>query len=310
MNKFKKALPFVLIVLFVASVGIFIINRGLKYSDYENYIKVDVRGEKDVDTFLERLNNSSGLIEIDRNNKTAYYQHIEQAIVEENVSTLKTEYPEIVTNVQKVLPAVSKKEKALNIASIGLALIVLFMGYSYVVKTRFYNWTRNDYLKYYGFYLLDNTLAVGILVGLISLLSLVYKINDYILYSVFFLILFKTLIFWFKLLQENIDEMKFAYVENFKNDYKKLFTIAFILIVLITVGMGVKSVIPLTLLLAAIIISALSDYSILTFEIPRLNKQTFGSEEIKAKNKKEVIQPEVIRKYIPDPKLKKKNKKK
>jgi len=118
------------------------------------------------------------------------------------------------------------------------------------------------------------------------------------------------LIFWFKLPQENIDEMKFAYVENFKNDYKKLFTIAFILIVLITVGMGVKSVIPLTLLLAAIIISALSDYSILTFEIPRLNKQTFGSEEIKAKNKKEVIQPEVIRKYIPDPKLKKKNKKK
>lgn len=312
MNKFKKALPFLLIALFLASVVVFTVNKGFKYSDYQSHLKVDVRGDQDVDVVLDRLAESAGLIEIDRNNKSAYYQHIEQSIVEENLNNLKNEYPEVLTNLQEVLPAGSKQDKVVNVALSGLAIIVIFMGYSFVVKTRFYSWTRKEYIKYYGFYFLDNVLSVGILVGAISLLSLVYKINDYILYSIFFLIFFKTLIFWFKLMQENLHEMKTAYIENFKNDYRKLFTISFILVVLVGAGMGVRSVLPLLLILASIIISALCDYSFLTFNIPRLNRKTFGPDkEEKREKKKEVIQPIVINKhYVPNPRHKKKNKKK
>lgn len=312
MNKFKKALPFLLVILFVASLVIFTINRGFKFSDYQSYIKVDVRGDQDVNIFVDRLEDTTGLIEIDRSNKTAYYQHIEKSVVEENLKTIKTEYPEVVTNVQTVFPAVSKQDKVINVLLSGLAIIILFMGYSFVVKTRFFSWTRKEYIKYYGFYLLDNALSIGLLAGAISLLSLVYKINDYILYSIFFLIFFKTLIFWFKLLQENLHEMKTAYIENFKNDYKKLFTISFIVVVLVGAGMGVRSVLPLALILVSIIISALCDYGFLTFNISRLNRKTFNQDKpVKKVKTKEVIQPAaLVKKYVPNPKLKKKNKKK
>ncbi len=306
MNRLKLALPYITIVLFVVSVVGFLLNNGFKYNDYENYIRVQVNGDQNVDAFVEKLVDSNGLIEIDRVNNFAYYQHIELSTVEETVSTVKQEYPEVVITTETVYPSITKRERIIDVALITTLVMLLFIGFSYVTKSRSFNWDLKEYAKYYGFYILDNILAIGILAGAVSLLSLVYKINDYVLFAFFVVVIIKTLIFWFKLLDEDIAKMKSSFVLNFLNDYKKLFVIGFITIVLLAAGMGIKSVLPLGMFVVAIVLASITDYSILTFELPKFRRAVNNQIENKAKTEAKPEKTE--KKYVPNPKLKKKNK--
>lgn len=308
MNRLKLALPYITIILFVASLGLFVFNHGFKYDDYENYIRVQVNGTENVDSFVERLSETNGLIELDKANNFAYYQQVDKSVVEESINNVKKDYPEIETTVETIYPSVSKKQRVIDLALTTTLIILLFAAFSYVTKTRAFNWNLREYGKYYGLYFADNILSLGILAGLVSLLSLVYKINDYVLFSFFVLVIVKTSIYWFKLLQEDINQMKTHFVENFVNDSRKIFVAALILCVLLAVGMGVRSVIPLAFILVAITVNFLTNYSILTFQVPRFRRAI--EHQVENKEKTQAKPEKTEKKYVPNPKLKKKNKKK
>lgn len=308
MNRLKLALPYITIILFVALLGLFVFNHGFKYDDYENYIRVQVNGTENVDSFVERLSETNGLIELDKANNFAYYQQVDKSVVEESINNVKKDYPEIETTVETIYPSVSKKQRVIDLALTTTLIILLFAAFSYVTKTRAFNWNLREYGKYYGLYFADNILSLGILAGLVSLLSLVYKINDYVLFSFFVLVIVKTSIYWFKLLQEDINQMKTHFVENFVNDSRKIFVAALILCVLLAVGMGVRSVIPLAFILVAITVNFLTNYSILTFQVPRFRRAI--EHQVENKEKTQAKPEKTEKKYVPNPKLKKKNKKK
>lgn len=306
-NKVLKASPYILIVGLLVSLFVFIGNHGFKYSDFEQYFTVSVYSDNSSE-ILNSFENTSGLIEIDRNNNVLTFQHTDPSTIQQKIDSVVEQYPDSILNLATVYPSDSKREILTNLLLNVVLILTFFIGYSFVLKTRHYKWDLKQYSKYYSLYIVDNLLTVGILLGVVSLLSLVYKINNYVLFSVIFVLIFKTMIFWFKLLNEDIHQMKSSYVENFKSEYKKLFLIVFILVGLIAIGMGAKSVIPLLFIVISLLLSVVTDYSLLTVEIPRLRRNL--DKENASEKKKQTKSPEIlpVRKYIP--KQKKKNKRK
>lgn len=304
MKHIKNFLPLIVIVLLVSSIGLFIANRGFKHSEYQEFYKVDFSGEFNTEEVFDRIKNTAGLIEIDKPNNTAYYQNIDSNTLNQSITESLKEIEGITTSTSKIIPSIGRTEK---LSSLGLAVALftaLLIGFTFVTKTRLFNWNLKQYLIHNGFYVLSTVAVLTILLGLISLISLVYKVNDYLLFSIIFVIVVKALMFWFKYTSEDLKEAKSYYLASLRLDYTRMLLTLLIIGVFLIVGLGVKSVLPLCLLAASIIISGVVDYSILKFFSNRRVSATGQS----TKNDTKAYKIPGQKQYNPNPKLKKKNK--
>jgi hypothetical protein len=297
----KKFIPFIVVLFTLISTAIIFANRGFKYSEFEPYYQVAFNSEFINEENLNKVSQLSSLMEIDRSEGIALFQHISVEQLEQNLKSLNSEDQSTNYIIQEISPSTTKRDEVLSLFSGIVVVTLFFIGFSFVAKSRFFKWKTIDYVKYYWFYIRNLIISTIILFGLISSLSLVYKINDFVLISMLFLIILKTSIFWFRLLNEDLDQMKLSFIENFKDDYRKIFSATFIICVLAAAGFGVKSVIPLVLIVVSVIISALVDYFLLSFEVKKLNKTVF----VTAESTKQESKPNKSSRYINRPGKKK-----
>lgn len=306
MKHIKKFLPLIVIVLLVSSIGLFIANRGFKHSEYQEFYKVDFSGEFNTEEVFDRIKNTAGLIEIDKTNNAAYYQNVDSNNLNQSLTESLNGIEGLTTSTSKIIPSIGRTEK---LSSLGLSVAlfaVLLIGFTFVTKTRLFNWNLKQYLIHNGFYVLSTVVVLTILLGLISLISLVYKVNDYLLFSIMFVIVVKALIFWFKYTSEDLKEAKSYYLASLRLDYTRMLLTLLIIGVFLIVGLGVKSVLPLGLFAASIIISGIVDYSMLKFSGFKRDGVSVSLKS--AKNDAKPYKVPGQKQYNPNPKLKKKNK--
>lgn len=304
MKHIKKFLPLIVTLLFVSSIALFLTNKGFKHSEYQEFYKVDFSGEFSTEEVFDRIKNTAGLIEIDKTNNSAYYQNVDSNTLNQSITDSLNGIEGLTTSTSKIIPSIGRTEK---LSSLGLAVALftaLLIGFTFVTKTRLFNWNLTQYATHNRFYVLSTAVALTILLGLISLISLVYKVNDYLLFSIMFVVIVKALMFWFKYTSEDLKEAKGYYLATLRLDYTRMLLTLLIIGIFLIVGLGVKSVLPLGLLAASIIISGIVDYSILKFSTYRRGNYVTQSTKNDVKPNKVPGQKQ----YNPNPKLKKKNK--
>lgn len=248
MKKLKFLLPYIFIILGILSIVIFIINRGFVHSDYQNYYKVSLTINSQSDDLWSKLSNTSGVIEVDRTSNVIYFQNIDQAKVSESLNTYVNEENSYTYFVEKIYPSTGRLVRVFQVFLSVVLVTLFFIGFSFVLKTRKFNWTLNNYIKVYGFYVFIVGFSSILLGGMISVLSLIYKVGDYSLISFILIPIVASVLIWLKLSSEsnvdNIIEQK----DSFLSDYKYLFLLSFTLLIFVGSGLGLKSIVPLGLL--------------------------------------------------------------
>lgn len=302
MKYIKKYIHVIVLTLFALSIALLINNRFFVHSDYQSYYRIDISEIENKEEIYNLLNKVNGLIEIDRFNHSVYFQNVDFENLNSSIEEINVQNEGLDLNIVKITPSTGRASVVADLV-LGLIILVLFfVGFVFVFKTRFYKWSLKQYAFYNGFFIGSSIVSVTLLLGLISTLSYIYKVNSFVLISVFILILFKTLTMWFKLTSENLDEARKYFLSSIKSDNIKIVFVSLILIIFLGVSMGVKSVLPLLLIIIAIVISLLTDYVLLTVKLKQSKALNNANLPIKQENSV------TDKKYIPNPKFKKKNK--
>lgn len=279
-KNFKKVLPFTVIFLLAISIFFIVKNDFFLYSDYKDSIKISSNSQISSELATE-LKSINGLVEI--NNQTYVYQNVDVVNINSKVVDLNTKFNQELI-VTEVVPTINNLERVASIISFVLLTFITFVGFSFINKTASYNWNSKEYLKFYTHSFINILVSFILLMGLISLISYFYKINDLVLSSVIFLLILKTFDIWF--IKSNIDNSSLFYSNKLYSKFsqKKIMIITLIFVTLLSFGFGVKSVLPLLFLLTVPAISIYTDFAIsnLNFndlklknkiELPKFKKQ-------------------------------------
>jgi len=256
MKNFKKLLPAVFVLLLIAGIVFTYKNDLLKYSDFDNSIKVELTGSDNYEDVFTALRDTQNLVEIDRYNNIIYYQHTGIGEVQTEVTQKLAEFEGVSAGYSQVFPSANKVETLIKTLISYVLIAVIFLGATFVLKTRFYKWSLKTYLAWYAAHLLIFASAAALLTGLISVLSLIYKVSYLDLFSYYFVAFILSLLIW-----ENLTEG----VSRLNAQFIKLVQITSIIVLLLAFGLGAKVVIPVVIMFTSLIAIYLPYYSILWF---------------------------------------------
>ncbi len=264
MRKIQRFLPALFILLVVIGAMLIYQNDLVKYSDFESSIKVELTGIADYEQIYASLSENPNLIEIDRVNNVVYYQKVGQSEIQTEVSSKLEEFSGVTAVYSQTYFSISKLE-AFSKTWLSFVLIALvFLGSTYVLKTRFYRWSLKTYLVIYSVLTIIFAGTAVLLTGLISAVSLIYKVGYLELFSFYFTVFILALLVWQNLSDKTLEELKSDVLLKLNNQVFKLLQITLPIVVLLAFGLGPKIVIPVVIIIVSLVLIYLAYYAIFT----------------------------------------------
>ena len=295
--KLVTLLVFALLLVSAGSVGL---NKGLKLSEFDYQIKVEVSGE-DSEKAIEALRSSGNVSRVNKRDLEIFYTKLNRDEVEKKVSeTFEKESIKSTFTTFEFRSDISQKELASQVSiSLGFFTVITTI-FAYITVYRFNSKLKLQSivlhcLQAVSFFLLTIALTVGS-IAIISNLYLIQKDNILVVYVTAFIAISIYAVGLLNLDKKDVQSVKEISDKLFPTSANfglNLLKVSALIILALSFGLGINFIMTGVLILLGIIYSLSSLIIVFKFDFKelrnfKLSKANAKSTEVKKEAKKSV----------------------
>lgn len=290
--KLVALLVFALLLVSAGSVGL---NKGLKLSEFNYQIKVEVSGE-DSEKAIEALRNSGNVSRVNKRDLEIFYTKLNRDEVEKKVSeTFEKESIKSTFTTFEYKSDISQKELASQVGiSLGFFTVITTI-FSYITVYRFNSRLKLQSivlhcLQAVSFFLITLALTIGS-IAIISNLYLIQKDNILVIYVTAFIAITIYAVGLLNLDKKDVQSLKEISTKLFPTSANfglNLLKVSALVTLALSFGLGVNFIMTGVLILLGIVYSLSSLIIVFKFDFKELKNFNFGKlKKEKAEVKKE-----------------------